>query len=301
MTTHIIQKAMGPAPNADPMILMQNGANWFLYKRRIIITLGSKQHLLKHLEGRAQLPTPPSALSADPTKDEENEYNKLFDEYEDKLDEWTTRDYVVQRQITSTIPDSIFIRIQNCSTAADMWNILTRVFEANTMQAAENKLRVRTQLRLARCRENENVRKHVDRMQHMLEELAGMGVTIADSEYAAILIQSMPKSYGDYLAVVSAALKAAGISLTPDMVIEHALYMYDQRQEDAPRRNGKQTGESTPFSFATGNGKSGRRGRRSSKGKEKRSCFSCGKEGHLKRDCTEPKCEQHQPGCERRI
>ena len=264
--------SLGSVPDVDQMMvphLMQNGANWFSYNRRIIITLGSKPHLLRHLEGKAQPPTPPSALNAKPTtKDEENEYNKLLDEYEDKLDERTTRYYVVQRQIVSTIPDIIFIRIQNCLTAADMWNTLKKDFGGHTMQAVQNKLRVRNQLALAKCRDNENVHKHVDRMRYMFEELAGMGVMIADREYAAMLIKSMPKSYGQYFAIISGAVEVSGGSLTPDIVMNYAVSEYDRRQiENAPRRNGKHTGESAPYSVATGNGKSGRLGRRSSKEK----------------------------------
>ena len=293
-----------PLGSADPMMvphLKQNGANWFSYNFRTVVTVASQPHLLRHLEGRARLPTPPSALSAKPTKDEENEYKKLLSEYEDKLDEWTTRDYVVQQQITSTIPRKIFKRIQNCSTAADMWNTLKKDFEGRT-HAFQNKLRDR--LAVTKCGDNENVREHVDRIQYMLEELAGMGVMVTDKEYTAMVIKSMPESYRVYFTAISTAVEVSGNSLTPYMVMDFAISEYDRRQdqiENAPRRNGKQTGEGAPFSFATGNGKSGRRGRRSSKGKEKRSCFGCGKGGHLKRDCTEPKREQHQSGCERRV
>ena len=164
-----------------------------------------------------------------------------------------------------------------------MWNTLKKDFEGRT-HAFQNKLRDR--LAVTKCGDNENVREHVDRIQYMLEELAGMGVMVTDKEYTAMVIKSMPESYRVYFTAISTAVEVSGNSLTPYMVMDFAVSEYDRRQdqiENAPRRNGK----------------SGRRGRRSSKGKEKRSCFGCGKGGHLKRDCTELKREQHQSGCER--
>lgn len=209
----------GPSNPLSVLQLMPNGANWVSYERRLVITLGSRGLLHKHLEGRAPKPRAPTPLRPTPTAPEVKAHNKAVKEYDAGLDEWETREYAVMQQIICTIPDSILIRIQNPTTAVDMWNALKADFEGR-MQAVRKELRNR--LTLTKCGENENVREHVDRMRYMNEELAGMGVAIPDSEYATILIKSMPKSYRNYFVLILVAVEVSGKSLTPTMVMKHA-------------------------------------------------------------------------------
>lgn len=204
------------------------------------------------------------------------------------MDLWQSHDYAVQRQIVHSIPNTIFICVQNHTTATTMWEALKKDFEGRT-QAVQNELQ--NWLTLAKCGENENVHEHVDRMWYMLEELSGMGVTIADGKYAAILIKSMPKMYGHYFAAISGVAEVSGNSLMPEMVMNHAVSEYNRRQiENAPRR-GATTGDTALYTFVTDSGCSGRRSKRRGKGDEKCTCFNCGEAGHLKRDCQKPKKE----------
>jgi hypothetical protein len=102
----------------------------------------------------------------------------------------------------------------------------------------------------------------------------------------------MLRSYGHYFAAISGVAEVSGNMLSPNMVMNHAVSKYNRQQIDnAPRHNRKPTGKSALYSFATGNSRSGQQGRQSGNEKEKCSCFNCGKEGHLKHDCKEPKHE----------
>ena len=286
------QNVMGLAPDLSPMAmpqLMSNGANWVLYKRRVVITLGSNPPLIRHLEGRAPKPSPPTPIPANSGEKEQKAYRKRVAEFSTKMDEWEARDFAVMQQIISSIPDTIFIRIQNHDTAAGMWGALKKVFEVRT-QAVKNELRNR--LAMAKCGNNGNVREHVDRMQYMFEELSGMGVAIPDVEYATLLVKSMPKSFGHYFAAISVAAEVTGNALTPTMVMSLAISEYDRRQiENAPKRGRASTGDAALYSFAPDSGRSGRRGRRSGKTDEERTCYNCGEAGHLKRNCKNPKRE----------
>jgi hypothetical protein len=289
MTTSV-QKVMGPALNPNPISvpqLLPNGANWVSFKRRIITIVTSKPLLLRHLEGRTSLPKPPDALGPKPTEDDQKEHQRLLVEYNDQVDEWRVHDGAVLQQIISNIPDSIFIRILNQDTAAEMWNALKEQFEGRT-QAVKNELR--NLLALTKCGDNEDVREHINRMQYKFEELSSMGVTIADSEYATILIRSMPKLYGSYFSVLSAVAEVSGNSLTPKFVMRYAIDEYDRRQmENAPKRGEAPTRGAVLYTFATDSGRSGQRGKRKGKGEEKRTCFICGEAGHVKCDCRKPK------------
>ena len=268
---------------------MSNGANWVLYKRRVVIALGSKPPLIRHLEGRAPQPSPPTPIPAKSGEKEQKDYQKLVAEFSTKMDEWEARDFAVMQQIIASIPDTIFIRIQNHDTAAGMWDALKKDFEGRT-QAVKNELRNR--FAMAKCGNNENVHEHVDRMRYMFEELSGMGVAIPDGEYAALLVKSMPKSFSHYFAAISGAAEVSGNRLTPSMVMSHAIREYDRRQiENAPKRGGASTGNAALYSFAPDSGCSGRRGRRNGKNDEKRTCYNCGEAGHLKRNCRKPKKE----------
>ncbi|KAF8258715.1 hypothetical protein EI94DRAFT_1753763 [Lactarius quietus] len=122
---------MGPAPDLDSTSipqLMSNGANWVMWKNKIIVMVGAKPRLLRHLEGRRASQIHPVPRSKT-TKDEKREYDRLLDEYEDKLDDWRSRDFAVVKQMITNIPDSVYIRIQGLPNAAAMWDTLKSDFE----------------------------------------------------------------------------------------------------------------------------------------------------------------------------
>ncbi|KAF8256559.1 hypothetical protein EI94DRAFT_1643522, partial [Lactarius quietus] len=133
---------MGPVPTIDPLPqLLPNGTNWVSYKRRVIITLGSKPMLLEHLEGSEPRPRPPTPIlyGSKMSKDEKEEYDRRALEYKYDAAEWRMYDYVVQKQIINSLPDSIFIRVQNSESTAEMWDALKSDFEGRT-QAVQNEL-----------------------------------------------------------------------------------------------------------------------------------------------------------------
>jgi hypothetical protein len=238
---------MGPAPTINPLPqLMPNGANWVSYKRRVIISLSLKPMLLEHLEGLEPQPTHPAPLASGSKamKDELDAQAKLMLEFKHNMAEWWMHDYAVQKQIISSLPDSIFICVQNSDTTAEMWDALKSDFEGWT-QAVQNELR--NWLTLAKCGDNENIQEHIDRMHYMFEELSGIGIMVTSVKYVALLIKSMLKSYGHHFAAISGAAKVSENSLTPNMVMNHAVvfpldtdptWILGERDDDRYRWNG---------------------------------------------------------------
>jgi hypothetical protein len=279
---------------------MLNGANWVSFKCRMFIDVGSRPSLLQHLEGKAPYLKAPAPLKAKATQQEQDDYEEHRERYNSAVDLWQTHDFAVQRQIIHNIPDSVFICIQNFSTAAEMWEALRRDFKGRN-QIVQNELQNR--LALAKCSENKNMHEHIDWMQYMHEELAGMGIMIADGEYVAMLTKSMPKLYGHFFAAILATTHTSGNMLAPDAVMDYAVSEFDRRQiENAPKQRNKTTGETALYTFTTNSNHSGWRGGCKGKGKEKQTCYNCSEAGHLKCDCKKPKKErgisQRSPGTE---
>ena len=222
-------QVMGPVPSLEiaPLPkLMLNGVNWVTFKRRMTIDIKARAHLIWHLEGWAPHPKAPVQPKGKPTQQEQDEYEEKLKKYEDAVDLWRTCDAIVKWQIIHNIPDTVLIHIQNLSTAANMWDALQREFEGRTTFVQND---LQHKISLAKCRENENVHEHTDRMQYMFEELAGMGVMISDDEYLAMLMRSMPNTYANFLAPIISSAHAGGNPLTPYALMDYAVSEYDWR------------------------------------------------------------------------
>ena len=74
-------QVMGPVPSLEVATLpklMPNGTNWVTFKRRMMIDIKARAHLIRHLEGRAPHPKVPAPLKGKPTQQEEDEYEVVI-------------------------------------------------------------------------------------------------------------------------------------------------------------------------------------------------------------------------------
>ena len=89
------------------------------------------------------------------TREEERDIKEP--EWKMELKEWKQGEAVVKQQIAATIPDSLFMKIQNKGTALEIWEALQGDFQ--------NKLRMvsvdlRQHLQQERCAKKGDVRAH---------------------------------------------------------------------------------------------------------------------------------------------
>ena len=78
------------------------------------------------------------------------------------------------------------------------------------------KIDKRRRLTEMRCRDGGDLRAHLDAMEKLKEELAGMGVNLPDSEYLPILAASLPPSYRSFVSSITGAARILGQDIQPD-------------------------------------------------------------------------------------
>ena len=253
--------------------LQADGRNWITYRDRLTLCI-TAQGLLGYLDGTVTEPADPATRdeSASHTPDEVSE-----NEEHAKLDaDWKQKQAIVLQYIASTIPDSLYLKIKGKQTAKEAWDTLKAEFESRTRMFI---IDLRRRLQDEKCDENGNLRTHFDTMRTMREELAALGHTISNTDFTAILLGSLPKSYDSYLSAVTATVSFLDKELESDALMHSVIDEYDRRAvKKGPRKD-----KTNDAAFYAGGGSKGSRdGNRSKRDVE---CFNCHKKGHKKADC----------------
>ena len=145
---------------------------------------------------------------------------------------WAQGEATVKQAIAASVPDSIFNRIKGSTRAKDVWDALKALFEGRTQMIIVD---LRRQLQTMKCGEDDNVRTHFDTIANLREQLAAMGKTIADDEYASILLGSLPAAYDTTASAMSTTASLTNTTLTPNTVIRLVTDEYDRRALKKPK------------------------------------------------------------------
>ena len=122
----------------------------------------------------------------------------------------------MKQAIAALVPDSIFNRIKGSMRTKDVWDVLKVLFEGRTQMIVVD---LRRQIQSLKCGEDDNVRTHFDNIANLHKQLATMGKTIPDDEYALILLGSFPSNFESVISSMSTHVALTNTTLTPDMVI----------------------------------------------------------------------------------
>ncbi|KIO13945.1 hypothetical protein M404DRAFT_68042, partial [Pisolithus tinctorius Marx 270] len=166
-----------PTLNADR-------SNWLYYKAQVEWAISSKG-LIRHLTGLDAKPEDPSAgkdASWKPTAMEQ----KLVSEYPEKLQQWAKDNGYIKQVITVSLLESLFLRVLKEETAKSVWGVLTDLFQNSSHVVAIDLWR---KLQESHCLEKGNVCTHFDKMCALCEQLAALGQSITDDDFAAIILK----------------------------------------------------------------------------------------------------------------
>ena len=138
---------------------------------------------------------------------------KLDMDWRKDLKEWKSGEAVAKQQIASSIPDSLFMKIQSQGSAHEIWKALENHFQKRSQMVA---IDLRRRIQDQRCVEKGDVVAHFATLHMMREDLAAMGQPLADNDFYAIIMGSLPASYDPYISAVNATSSVLGTTLSAD-------------------------------------------------------------------------------------
>ena len=111
-----------------------------------------------------------------------------------------------------------------------------------------------------------------------------MGQSPSDDGFYAIMMGSMPVSYGPYISAISATSRVTGTILSPDELMEALtdVYGHGTLRAKSDRKRSNVTDVAMAASDRAAGGKGGK------KSKKDVECYNCKKRGHYKSECWAP-------------
>jgi hypothetical protein len=118
------------------------------------------------------------------------------------------------------------LRVQKLDNAAKIWAEICTIHEGKTELV---QIDMRQRLHDMRCEEGGDTKTHLSKMLWICESLAGMGATIDDKDFYAIILGSLPESYRPLLSSINATARINKKILTPDELINLITEEYEHR------------------------------------------------------------------------
>jgi hypothetical protein len=203
-------------------------------------------------------------------------------EAEKKVDDYEQKEAGVKQQIFNTIYDSLLIRVQKHTKASDVWDAILKEMEGKSEMV---KVDLQRQMLEKQCSEEADVKTHLETLQRMQEELAGMGAPLSDSNFTTTILTSLPKSYGLLLSSVTALAKIVKTTLTLDFIIGHVLEEYNRRTVEARQAGTEENTAMASRSYEHHGGDRHSGGQTDTAYRPDVECYNCGKKGHIRRFC----------------
>ena len=179
-------------------------------------------------------------------------------------------------QIILHVADHHLITLGNCATAKAAWDTLKATYEARTNA---RRLLLRRELTQLKMGATEPLTKYAARATDLQTQLRAAGEDVKDQEVALQFLAGLPPAYG----MISTVLTTSDAALKIGEMLPKLLQVEQMTQPES-------SSEAALYAKPRGGNSHGNGGRQQPR--EERTCFYCGKTGHLKRDCKKKKRDE---------
>ena len=178
--------------------------------------------------------------------------------------------------IVLAIKTNLLYLIGDPQDPVEVWNKLSNQFQKKTWA---NKLALRRKLHGLRLKDQEPVQEHIKAMVEVFDELAVIGEAIDEEDRVVQILASLPDSYGMLVTALEANTEVPKLELVTERLLNEERKMKE-----------KASSSSNNNSFP-GNYNSGENALLASNRFKnfQRTCYYCGKSGHIKAFCDELK------------
>lgn len=191
-----------------------------------------------------------------------------------KIEELSKKENKCHSMIIQRICDDYLEYVKDKETPKGVWSTLTATFER---KGVANRMFLRRELLTLKMTDGENLENHFLKFDRILRELKSAGAKMEDEDVVCQLLLTLPKSYDP----VVTALETMKIDeLTIEFVKGRLL------DDDIKRKTNNEPNENTETPTAVA---------MSGVMKKDVICYTCGKRGHYKTDCTRnPSRQSHR-------
>jgi len=167
--------------------------------------------------------------------------------------------------------DNQLHHIKRCKGAAEPWKTLCNIQETRSLS---NILFIRRKFFTCKMQEGEDLLHHINKVKALADQLACLEVPVRDEDVVMTLLENLPPSY-EYLIIALETLPMQ--DLTMEFVTARLMHEVSKR-----RKRESQGDDAAMVSMQ-------RKGGTTSTRKDTKTCYYCGKPGHIARFCFKAK------------
>ena len=123
---------------------------------------------------------------------------------------WKEMDGNAVANLHLALADAVLSSIAEKKTAKEIWDTLTRLYEAKSLH---NKIFLKRRLYTLRMAESSSMTDHINTLNTLFSQLTELGYKIDENERAELLLQSLPDSYDQLI-----------INLTNNILVEYLVF-----------------------------------------------------------------------------
>ena len=246
-----------------------NGEGWYMWRHKMEMVLVSSD-LWDIVTGEEPIP--------------ENE-----EQGGSTISKWKKRDRKAQAEISLHLSDSQLPLVMRLKTSKDMWDALKNQYERKSMQ---NVIFFKRKYRDAKMKEGEDMLKHINKHQEIVDQLVAVGAEISEQEQVWELLLSLPESYDN---LVNALEFSDDLTLP---VLRQRLLLEEQKRKQRAMEgrseealaSSKDPSRNNNFSRVRQKGPNRTANRIPNRSAIQ--CYNCGKYGHIAKECHGTKRKQ---------